>query len=149
MPERCKHKIYADIAALRAAERMVAHQGLALARSREDEAEEALVRADARTVAAAQAWDAHIAGPGFEPELSRALAGELVRHGEVGAAAKAHRENMAGARADAEQLWHDGDARCRVADRALADSRREIRRDRDERMLAAQADRVASNWSRA
>ncbi|HWU94976.1 MAG TPA: hypothetical protein VN029_05220, partial [Sphingomonas sp.] len=65
------------------------------------------------------------------------------------AAATVHRENMTKARGDAEQLWHDGDARCRVADRALAESRREIRRDRDERMLAAQADRVASNWRRA
>lgn len=149
MHDRRTHRIFADIAALRMAERAAAHQELGFARSREEEAEAALGRADARTAVATQAWDAHVASSEFAPEMARALAGELVRHGEASAAARTHRERMAEAHAEAERAWHDGDARCRVADGALANSRRAIRRDRDERMLTAQADRVATNWRRA
>lgn len=149
MRDRRAHRILADIAALRSAERAAAYQALVEARSGEREAEDAVDRADARTGAAVTAWNAHLAGTDFSPELARGLADALVAQGERAALAQNHRLRMAEERGATEQAWHDGDARCRLADRALADSRRALRRVQDERALATQADRTASNWRRA
>ena len=149
MHDRRAHRLLADITALRAAQRMAARQELAAAQARERDAADALRRADQRTAMAASAWDAHLGGTGFAPELARAFAAELIEHGRANEAAQAHRKQMGAARDVAEGAWHDGDARCRLADRALDTSRRAQRRDRDERALAALADRTASKWRRA
>ncbi|MFZ8461098.1 hypothetical protein ACO1MG_13855, partial [Staphylococcus aureus] len=85
------HRALADIAALRAAQRMAAHQELAAAQEREEEAADAARRADQRTEIAARVWDAHLGGTEFAPEFARALAGELVEHGRASAAAQAYR----------------------------------------------------------
>jgi hypothetical protein len=149
MGDRRRHRILADIAALRSAERGAAYQALAEARSLEREAEDAADRADSRTEAAATAWNAHLAGTDFVPELARGLADALIAQGERAALAREHRRCMTEERETSEQAWHDGDARCRLAERALADSRRALRREQDERALAVQADRTASNWRHA
>lgn len=148
MRDRRTHRVLADIAALRIAERTAAHQDWADARSREREAEDAARRADMRTVAAAQAWDMHLAGT-FAPELARALADELISYGKAAAVAHDHRARLEEAGGDAERAWYDSDARCRLTERALEDSGRAMRRDREERALAALADRVTLRWRRA
>lgn len=149
MHDRRTHRALADIAALRVAQRMAAHQELAAAQVREEEAADASRRADLRTETAVQAWDAHLGSADFAPDFARALAAELVEHGRASAAAQAHRVQMIEARAAAERDWHDGDAHCRLADRALDTCRHARRRDRDERALDTLADRIASNWRRA
>lgn len=148
MRDRNAHRRLSDIAALRAAERSAAFQALADARAREVEAEASARRADARAEAAARAWDEHLAGA-FAPEFARALADELIGHGRVAMVARDHRARMGEACLDAEQAWHDGDARCRLAERALKDKGREIRLDREEAALAALADRMTQRWRRA
>lgn len=148
MRDRRGLNMFTEIAALRAAQRAAAYQDLADARASEREAEDAASRADARTAAAAQAWDTHIASSAFAPELARALAEELVGRGNAARAANECFARMTEARGEAEQAWQSSDARCRLAERALADQRREVRRDRDERALAAQADRTATRWRR-
>ncbi|WP_448661556.1 hypothetical protein ACG3SL_12900 [Sphingomonas sp. CJ20] len=149
MRDRRVDRALADIAALRDAQRTAAHQELAEARAREDEAVEASRRADLRTESAARAWDRHLGSAAFAPELARALANALVDHGRASAFAQMHRDQCFAASAVAERAWHDGDARCRLAGRALDDSRRALRRARDSRALDALADRIASNWRRA
>lgn len=149
MHDRRAHRALADIAALRVAQRMAAHQELAAAQVREEEAADASRRADERTEMAVLAWDAHLGSADFAPDFAHALAAELVEQGQASAAAQAHRAQMAEACALAERTWHDGDAHCRLADRALDTSRRARRRDRDERALDVLADRMASNWRRA
>ncbi|WHU05000.1 hypothetical protein [Sphingomonas sp. NIBR02145] len=149
MHDRRTHRTLSDIALLRSAERLAAYQALADARAREREAEEAASRADARATAAAEDWSVHLAGSDFAPELARALADDVVAQGERAVLARNHCLRMADQREESEQDWHDGDARCRLADRALSDSRRARQRERDERLLALLADRTALLWRRA
>ncbi len=148
MHDRRAHRALVDIAALRDAQRAAARQELFAAQLREREAEEAAARADARTLAAAQAWDAHLESTSFAPEFASALAGALVERGNASAAARAHGETMTRARASAEEEWRTGDARCQVADHALGESSRRRRRDREERLLEMLADRTALTWRR-
>jgi len=148
MRNRHLHRVLSDISALRVAERTAAHQELADARAREVEAEEAATRAEARVAAAADAWDAHLAGP-FAPELARGFADMLVEQGRTAMLAGEHRLRSMAARQDAEQAWQDRDAHCRLAARACRDKAREIRRDRDEAALAVLADRTTLRWRHA
>lgn len=149
MGDRRTHRMLADIAALRSAERGAAYQVLAEARLLEREAEDAADRADSRTEAAATAWNVHLAGTDFAPELARGLADALVAQGARAVLAREHYRRRVEECETSEQAWHDGDARCRLAERALAESRRVLRRKQDERALTVQADRTASNWRRA
>lgn len=149
MHDRRAYRALSDIAALRVAERAAAYQELADARLREREAADAASRADGRVAAAVDAWHAHLAGSDFAPELACALADELVSCGKRATVAREHQRRTAHERSECERAWHAGDARCRLADRARADSERALRRDRDGRALAALADRTATKWRHA
>ncbi len=142
-----RHRALAAIASIRAAERAEARQQLFLATLREREAEAALERADARTADAVEAWQGQLGG-GFNPELASALAGRLIEHAQAGHAARDH------VRASAEESercgtgWRTADARQRLADDMLDDSRRDIARRRSDAALEAAEDRVTYAWSR-
>lgn len=127
----------------------MAHAELIWARDREADADAASSRADARTHAATRAWDAHLGSADFAPEFAGALARQLVEHEQASNAARGHANEMTEARGAAETAWRNGDARCRVADRALDESRRANRRDRDERLLEAMAERTVLQWRRS
>lgn len=143
-----RHRALAKIAAIRDAERAVARHELVLANGREREAQADSRRADEATLAAATEWEEHLAGP-FHPELARALGGNLMSRMEAGKAAAEHSQLMTEGREAREADWRLGDARCRQADSAFADSRRERAREREEHALEALADRTSYRWARA
>lgn len=149
MADRRSHRALSDIVALREAQHGAAQVELAAAHQREREAEDAAERADRRVQVAAQAWQTHLSGTDFAPEFSQALAARLLAQEGVREEAQTHSARMTGARGEAETAWQDADARRRLAERTLEDSRRALRRERDERLLAAQADRTISRWRRA
>jgi hypothetical protein len=149
MPDRRAHAARLDIAALRAAQRVAAHQILIAAQGCAEEAGAACREAEQRAESAASTWDAHLGSSGFAPEFASALAAELIAHSNASTAASDELGRAAEALRSAERDWCDADARCSVADRAVAESRRRLARDRDDRMLSTQADRTALRWRQA
>jgi hypothetical protein len=146
MADRRRLRALGDVAAIRAAERGVARHELLLAGERERAAQEAREGADARSAAAAEAWQLHLAR-GFEPELARAFAMDLIEREREGAAARAETEHMASERTARAAEWCASDARLRQVEELIGEGRRSLARDREEAALEALADRITFAWS--
>lgn len=147
MRDARRHRALGKIATIRDAQRAVARHELYLASDHEREALAKRDEADNATAAALVAWESHVEGR-FHPELARALAGELVGRVEAGATAHDYADQMTDRRHESEAEWRLGDARCRQAGDALAQSRRSRAREREEHALEILADRISFAWSR-
>jgi cell division septum initiation protein DivIVA len=130
------------------ARRAAAESALMSARAAEAEAREREAAAMARAAASAESWQHYLSKPGFAPDYARLLSADLVaRETDAAAAGSARRtaEALHEARIDD---WRQREAQLRSGTSGLADLRRDDHRRREERALAAIADRVTYRWSR-
>lgn len=149
MSDLRRQRMLQDIAVLRRVERDAAYQHLSDAEGKARAADAAVERAQAAADDAERAWGAYLGGTNFAPEHARALAGLLVAGSEAARSAE-HEQRRARAAVEAlEHAWHGHDALCRRAERAEYAGRRVLRRDRDERQVAASADRTSLQWSQS
>lgn len=143
-----RHRALAKIATIRSAECDAARHDLMLAKARERDARAAQHRAQEAMLAAAGAWQDHLAGGGFHPDLASALAGTLIERADNARSAQDDAAAMTGAREAGEARVQLGTARSRQAADALAVSRRAQTRYREERALATLSDRISFDWTR-
>lgn len=149
MSDLRRQRMLQDIVMLRRVERDSAYQHLSEAEAALRAADVAVERARAAVDDAEHAWGAHLSGTHFAPEHARALAGLLVASSESAQSAEQEQRRTRAAAEALERAWHGCDALCRHAERAEDAGRRALRRDRDERQVAASADRTALQWSRS
>ncbi len=148
MHDRDRHRALVRVAAIRAAQRDAAELALLAASERERQALAASRDADAWTDAADRDWRTHMSVGTFLPELSAALAAQVMERACQGLVAHSHADEMGKRHAEARIEWREGDARCRQADQLTGTSRRALARDREERALERLADRVTFAWNR-
>lgn len=144
-----RHVDPVELAKLAAIQRVkVTAAELHLAEAREEEAqagrEEDL--AHERLRASQEQWLECLAAPAFAPEFARALARQLVEgDGRWDAARAAHRD-AAGRSLCCEEQWSLSDAQLRTTKREWRLATRATTARRDERKVAAFADRVSYQW---
>lgn len=147
MADRRTHRLLAEVAAIREAERSVARQALFAAQESERAASDDSARAAQAAAIAAQAWNANLTG-GFHPEFALGLAREIVRREADSDAARSALRDAQQHSAQRRSQWHGSDARCRQVAETLRGSRRALARAREENALEALADRVTFDWTR-
>jgi hypothetical protein len=145
---RDRFRALGEVRAIRAVQLAEARQALAEADTCEREAQRLQDNAETEMRSAVTAWQKHLGGGAFQPELASMHALHLIERVARKAAASdalAERVSETGLSRDA---WHASEARLRQAGELLADSCRKIARAQDERVLVMLADRTTHAWSR-
>lgn len=140
MRERTLLRGLGRLAEVQRVRRSAAEDALGQARGRSAQAEQAERAAAARTGAAQQDWEAHLAAPGFAPEYGRALATRLVEADAAEQSSAALSRAAAEAVTRREREWQELEAQLRAADRTRRRFSRQVRRREEEKAVAAQAD---------
>lgn len=136
------------IVTIRDAQRTSSRQSLFEAAARERDATAVRRRAEDEVRSADADWQGNMQKQSFDPDLSRALAGRLMDCVQARVSAQVAETRASDEQAACEAEWHAGNALCRQAEKSLQLHRRQIARDRDERLLERDADRVTFKWSR-
>ena len=93
-------------------------------------------------------WLQQLSGSAFSPELSTGFATAFQRSDERAVLAGEAADGATADRSASDHLWRQSDVHCRQAGSLLAESRRREARARDEKAMAASADRITLTWRR-
>lgn len=148
MRDRAKLPLMVRLASVQQVKKAAAEAALMAARAAETAARNAEEEARRRTEAARRDWDDHLAGAGFSPEFSRALAARVVERERAASSASTRREKATDVTVRRQEDWQASDARSRSGEASLRRLRRRVRQRAEEDRLAEVAERVTFDWSR-